>query len=310
MRKVRLFLLALATFSLTAFYSCNESKSGEKTDEAPQLEGIPEMVYIPGGTFQMGSNNGNLDEKPVHSVTVSSFYIGKYEVTVAEFEKFIDESGYITDADKGYKSIIFTGDSWLEKGLVNWKCDEEGIIRSKSEYNHPIINVSWNDAIAYCKWLSQKTGKNYRLPTEAEWEYAAGNGVKHTKYSWGDGMPNGKRGGNIGDKTAKKASSSLNTFDGYSDGYVYSAPVGQFDPNNFGLYDMSGNVWEWCSDWYAKDYYSNSPNINPKGPSLGSYRVIRGGSWRYNHRNCRVASRYSNSPESSACIVGFRVAMN
>ncbi len=273
--------------------------------------GLPllEMVYIPGGTFQMGSKKGYIGEQPVHSVTVSSFYMAKYEVTVAEFEGFIDASGYKTDAEKGGLSYFWDGRRWERKSGVNWKCDEKGNIRSQSEYNHPVIHVSWNDAIAYCKWLSQETGKNYRLPTEAEWEYAAGNGVKHTEYSWGDGMPSGKRGGNVSDETAKKIFSDRAIFDGYSDGYVYTASVGQFNPNNFGLYDISGNVWEWCSDWYDSYYYSNSSDINPKGPSSGSLRVLRGGSWNSSPRICRVAYRSRYSPTYSNSNIGFRVAL-
>jgi formylglycine-generating enzyme required for sulfatase activity len=170
--------------------------------------------------------------------------------------------------------------------------------------------VSWNDATAYCQWLSQKTGKTYRLPTEAEWEYAAGNGAKHYKYSWGSYVPSGSENvGNVADETSHpKYGKWTNTgFDGYRDGYFFAAPVGSFQPNELGLYDMTGNVWEWCNDWYDKNYYSNSPGSNPKGPSSGSDRVRRGGSWNNSAANSRVAYRSNDTPDYRSASMGFRL---
>jgi formylglycine-generating enzyme len=207
------------------------------------------MVFIKGGTFQMGSSDGGSDEQPVHEVRISDFYMGKYEVTVAEFRKFVEAENYKTEAEKGDGSTIYKNGSWSRTAGVNWRHDTEG--NTQTDENHPVIHISWNDATAYCAWLSRTTGKKYRLPTEAEWEYAAGNGSKHTKYSWGNSDPSGKKGGNVADKTAKARFTDWTIFDNYTDGYIFTAPVGSFDPNEFGLYDMSGNVWEWCSDWYG-----------------------------------------------------------
>ena len=264
----------------------------------------PKMVQVQGGTFKMGSNE-NDDEKPVHSVTVSSFSMGIYEVTLAQFKSFVEDTGYKTDAETNNSSYAWDGKALVEKKGVNWRHDEEGIVRA--DLNYPVIHVSWNDATAYSKWLSQKTGKNYRLPTEAEWEYAAGNGVKHTKFSWGNNNPSGKVGGNVADETAKKKFSDWSIFEGYSDGYIFSAPVGSFNANELGLYDMTGNVWEWCSDWYDGNYYKNSPAQNPQGPSTGSIRVLRGGSWNDYGRDCRSSLRGNITPVFRYNSGGFRL---
>jgi formylglycine-generating enzyme required for sulfatase activity len=271
------------------------------------------MLLIRGDTFQMGSTVGD-DEQPVHNVTVRDFYLGKYEVTVTEFKAFIDATGYTTDAEKknGEGSYLWnsTDSKWELKPGINWRHDAEGKRRPLSEYNHPVIHVSWNDATEYCKWLSRQSGKTYRLPTEAEWEYAAGNGSRHTKYSWGNGDPSGKNGGNVADESKRPGDGSTWTtkFEGYNDGYWYTAPVGSYNPNDFGLHDMTGNVWEWCSDWYSADYYKNSPSSNPTGPTSGSYRVRRGGSWLSYPRYCRVAYRYGDAPGGRGNNTGFRLA--
>jgi len=257
-----------------------------------------DMALIRGGTFQMGSNEGT-DEQPVHSVTVSDFYMGKYEVTNAAFAKFLNAKGNQSEG----------GATWIDLD-GKWEGEKCRISQSGSSFkiesgyeNYAVICVSWYGAVAYCKWL----GDQYRLPTEAEWEYAAGNGSRHTKYSWGDGSPSGKKGGNVADKTAKARHSGWTVFENYTDGHVYTAPVGQFDPNDFGLYDMTGNVWEWCSDWYGSDYYKNTLSKDPKGPGSGNYRVLRGGSWRSNPEYCRVAFRFNDDPLIRDLDFGFRV---
>ena len=265
------------------------------------------MVLVPGGTFTMGSETGDSDEQPVHKVTISDFYLGKHEVTVADFRAFISATAYKTDAEKGGTSRVYENGQWTDKAGINWRNDPEG---KTALDNHPVIHVSWNDATAYCKWLSEKTGKTYRLPTEAEWEYAAGNGTKHTKYSWGDSQPSGKKGGSVADETGAAAynwtKTTENIFLGYTDGFKATAPVGSFLPNDIGLYDMSGNVWEWCSDWYGS--YSSTAQTNPQGASSGSYRVIRGGSWLNSPQHCRVANRGNGAPDYRGGNVGFRLA--
>ena len=240
------------------------------------------MIAVKGGTFQMG-NNGGSNEKPVHEVYVSDFYIGKYEVTVEEFKEFIDAKGYKTDAEKKGYSNIYDG-KWKKKNGVTWKCDVKGNTRSRSEYDHPVIHVSWNDADAYCRW------KGGRLPTEAEWEYAARGGNKSRGYKYA-GSNNVKDvawyDGNSGSKTHK---------------------IGTKQPNELGIYDMSGNVWEWCWDWYDSDYYSRSPKNNPQGASSGKYSVLHGGCWVSNVNYCRVAIRDRFSRDYSSHGSGFRIA--
>jgi len=256
------------------------------------------MRGIQGGSFTMGSSDSLAEglETP-HSVSVSNFAMMKYEVTVAEFEKFVNETNYQTDADKrtgGYGSWIYNGKTWVEEDGVNWKYGVGGSLLSQSEYNHPVIHVSWNDAVAYAQWLSKKTGQTWRLPTEAEWEFAA-QGVAST-----------------GSATAYKYAGSntienVGWYDGNSGKTTHE--VGQKALNGYGLYDMSGNVWEWCSDWYSKDYYKNSSGNNPQGPSTGSYRVLRGGSWFNDARRSRVAYRNCRTPDIRNDYVGFRLLL-
>lgn len=224
------------------------------------------------------------DEKPAHRVCVDDFYIGRHEVTVKEFKTFIDATNYKTDAEKKGYSYIWTGSNWEKKNGVTWKCDVNGNTRPTSENDHPVIHVSWNDAKAYCKWAGG------RLPTEAEWEYAARGGQesKGYKYSGSNNMDEvGWYRGNAGRKTHA---------------------VGQKKANELGIYDMSGNVWEWCSDWYDSDYYSSSPERNPQGPANGSLRVYRGGYWFNNARYCRVADRLRDDPDYGDSGLGFRLA--
>ena len=219
-----------------------------------------EMVYVKGGTFTMGAtaeqgSDAYDDEKPTHSVTLSDFYIGKYEVTQAQWK-----------AVMGSNPSYFKGD------------------------NLPVENVSWNDIQEFIKKLNAQTGKRFRLPTEAEWEYAArgGNQSKGYKYSGSNSISEvAWYDGNSGDKTH---------------------PVGQKTPNELGIYDMSGNVWEWCQDWYSSSAYSSSSQTNPTGPSSGSSRVLRGGSWYYYARYCRVSNRSFSGPAGRNGSSGFRLA--
>lgn len=270
-----------------------------------------DMVHIRGGSFDMGSKDGDTDESPVHMVKVNDFYMGKYEVTKGEFREFLQASeNYRTDAER--------------KGGDNWLSPFNDFTQPDS---HPAVCVSWNDAIAYCNWRSKKEGltpvytikentvtadftaNGYRLPTEAEWEYAARSGEKgyKYKYSWGNGNPVNKRGGNIRDKTLKQTLSLGDIWEGYDDGYCYTSPVDAFDSNEFGLYDMTGNVNEWCWDWYDGNYYKDSPN-NPSGPLNGNTRVVRGGSWSSKPGGVRAASRDYEAPEDSSVIIGFRLS--
>ena len=253
-------------------WNIDVSEFGNYTETVASLN--LEMVAVKGGTFKMGSNKSD-DEKPIHTVTVPDFYVGKYEVT-----------------QKLWKIVMGSNPSYFKGD------------------NLPVENVSWNDAQKFIKKLNKITGKNYRLPTEAEWEYAAGNGSNHTEYSWGNDCISNKKGGNVADETAKRTFSDWAIIDNYDDGYVYTAPVGKFYSNDLGLYDMTGNVWEWCSDRYSSSYYSISPQNNPHGPKSDSFYVYRGGGWHSRASICRVANRGGNSPSERRNNLGFRLAVS
>jgi formylglycine-generating enzyme required for sulfatase activity len=212
----------------------------------------------------------------------------KYEVTVADFKKFVDETSYKTEAETGDGCYTLRGKNWIKSAKVNWRCAPDGDIRDPKEYNHPVIFVSWNDALAYADWMSKKTGKTWRLPTEAEWEYAAKAG-QNLKYAGTDNLDmSGWYSGNSKRRTH---------------------PVGLKLPNFLGLYDMTGNVWEWCSDYYAEDYYKNSQAKNPTGAKTGTSRVIRGGSWLFDSPNCRISKRSDAPQDSRNNNIGFRLVV-
>ena len=244
-----------------------------------------EMVLIPAGEFEMGSNDGD-DEEPVHTVHLDAFYIDIYEVTNAQYKKFVEATGH--REPKGYGFV----DGEVKDGFEPWKSPDF------NGDNQPVVCVSWHDAMAYAQWAGK------RLPTEAEWEKAARGGLKGKRYPWGD---------NISHDDANY----LGT--GGRDTWAKTAPVGSFPPNNYGLYDMSGNVWEWCLDEYQADFYSKSPrtSTNPiAGESIlyviknftdvKSRRVLRGGSWYYYSLYVRVANRLRYDPDIWYATFGFR----
>ena len=314
MKKLIIFAILFSYTAISSAQSANQNQllnQETKTKLQPENQSsssiFPEMVDIQGGTFSMGSNVGEPDEKPVHAVTISNFKMGKFEITYKEFAKFIEASGYKTDAEKIGYSHIFTYQFEERKGIT-WQYDEEGKKRLECDNNKPVIHVSWYDAIAYCTWLSKFTGKTYRLPSEAEWEYAAGNGVKHTKYSWGNNLPAKEKPSETAKNHSKKNSVTCSSkFDGNKNGCFFSDNVGSYLPNELGLYDMSGNVWEWCNDRYGKDYYKTSASKDPKGPTIGENRVIRGASWVYFPENGRVSYRSGANPTLTNYNIGFRV---
>ena len=249
------------------------------------------LVRIPGGTFQMGSNEGDADEKPVHPVTVNSFYMGETEVTIAQYVAFLNEESPSESERKqwiainGENSWYYTGKEW--KQGVNSNCH---ISYSAGRYyadagweERPVVNVSWYGADAFCSHYKLS------LPTEAEWEYAAG-GPNHYKFPWG----------NEWDKNACCNSENQGS------GTPPTKRVGGFPPNGYGLYDMAGNVWEWCADWYGE--YSYRDSNNPKGPSTGTCRVLRGGSWLDDAPCLRCAYRYIIDPAIRIDSFGFRVS--
>jgi len=265
-----------------------------------------EFVFVKGGCYRMGDTfgDGEKKEKPVHEVCVADFNMGKYETTVGQFRRFTEVTGYRTEAEKKGSSYGWDGKDWKEIKGMNWR--KPGFVQDDK---HPVTCVSWNDAQAFIKWLGKEAGKPYRLPTEAEWEYAARSGGKDYKYSWGSGPPSG----NIADESfGKKFSEGPEgqIWKGYDDGHVYTAPVGSYRPNDLGIYDLTGNVWEWCQDWYGEKYYGSKVKENPKGPKSGYFRVLRGGSWIDKPRTVRAASRYWYSPDDRLSNFGFRLVLS
>ena len=321
------------------FINCNNSNKDINNSK------LTDMVLIPGGTYNRGGNShqSSSNEFPVHKVKVDSFYMDVHEVTNQQFLDFVNATGYITTAEKPLNwnelkkqlpkntpkpskefllpgSLVFTKTegpvsllnesqwwSWVQG--ANWKHPEGPNSDIKNKMNHPVIHVSWYDAFEYAKWAGK------RLPTEAEWEYAARGGNKNPIYPWGNDLIK---------NSSKKANfwqgnfPYLNTIE---DGFEYSSPVKSYDPNNYGLYDLGGNVWEWCYDLYNENTYKMESKkdlcINPKGPKI-SYdsnepllvkRVIRGGSFLCNDSYCtgyRVSRRMSTSEDTGLNHTGFR----
>ena len=227
-------------------------------------QSYPEMVTVEGGTFTMGDMEmeGENDGKPTHQVTLKNFKIAKTETTVAQWRAFC--------AATGRSMPVAPSWGWID--------------------SHPIVNINYDDAMAYCDWLAKKMNADYRLPTEAEWEYAArgGKGSKGTKYSGGRSLDNaGWYEANCNKQTH---------------------PVAQKKANELGLYDMSGNVWEWCKDWYGA--YSSDAQTNPKGETSGTNRVMRGGGWRSAAEICRVDIRNDSDPSNRYSFIGFRVVLS
>ncbi|MDC8772788.1 formylglycine-generating enzyme family protein [Roseateles albus] len=292
-----------------------------------------QLVRIPAGNFIMGSEESadslakafphlprkrfeNLqDEAPAHPVRISrDFWLGAHEVTVGQFRRFVEASGFVPESIQdgtgayGYRkdydpSLTVRGDafegrnprySWLNPGFAQTDA-------------HPVVNISYADAQSFAAWLSRLEGQHYRLPTEAEWEYAARAGTR-TRYHSGDDPASLLKVANVFD-----ADSAVNwprwtdmALSG-SDGYAFTAPVGSFAPNAWGLFDMHGNAWEWVSDWHDDDYYAKSPEVDPQGPATGDARVRRGGSWHTWPFYARASYRNYNEPSSRYTLLGFRV---
>jgi sulfatase modifying factor 1 len=216
-----------------------------------------------------------------------------YEVTDAQYRRFVEATGYGEPEGFGYVDCV-SGD-W--RNLFRPWSDEHF-----SSDDQPVVGVSWEDANAYCEWAGK------RLPTEAEWEKAARGGLVGARYAWGDDWDPERRVGNFADETAKGVFLNWRITPDYSDGHVYPAPVGSFSPNGYGLYGMTGNVWEWCEDLYDPDYYGKSVKQNPVNYGSGSYHVVRGGSWNNSLHRLRVANRLHDLPATPVVTVGFRCA--
>ncbi|MFH1117271.1 MAG: formylglycine-generating enzyme family protein [Pseudomonadota bacterium] len=294
-----------------------------------------QFVRVPAGEFLMGSDESPeslaldypnyprkrlvelKDEAPVHAVRITRpFYLGKYEVTVGQFRKFVETAGYRPESEADgtggygynatYDPAITEGGDAFEGRDPRYSWRNPGFRQTD---DHPVVNITWNDAAAMAEWLSRVEGRRYRLPTEAEWEYACRGGTK-TRYYAGN--------------SPSTLSAIANTFDASAapywtrwkefalpedDGAAFTAAVGSFSPNAFGLYDMLGNVWEWVSDRYGETYYAESPLVDPTGPASGRRRVRRGGSWHTWPLYVRSSFRNWNSPQTRYTLLGMRLLM-
>ncbi|MEY2725404.1 MAG: Serine/threonine-protein kinase pkn1, partial [Planctomycetota bacterium] len=244
------------------------------------------------------------DESPQHRVQISrEFRLGRTEVTKGQFAAFVRDTGYRTEAEKKGGVGVDPQTGSVKRG-VNYNWQNSGFLQTD---DHPVVNVSWNDADEFLKWLSQKDRRRYRLPTEAEWEYACRAGST-TRYWNGDDAEGLAKIANVADGTAKAKFDGWNTIIA-TDGFVFTAPVGRFPANKFGLHDMHGNVAEWCADWYDAKFYARSPGIDPTGPNSGSNRVSRDGAWGSGQDDVRCARRWSASPAVTFHFIGFRVLL-
>ena len=351
---ISLTLLALPL----ALSSCNHKSVAEQADQKTQKakaqetpnkggtprpsNGPPGMQWIPGGSFVMGSSSevASPDEGPEHEVTIDGFWLDTYETTNAEFARFVKATKYVTTAEKPPDmaemlrqnpdgqapaavpagSIVFEAPEQWRRGREEWRqwfrwktgaCWKRPMGPTSSiegKDRHPVVHVSYFDVQAYAKWVGK------RLPTEAEWEFAARGGLKRKVYCWGDeSEPDGKMLANFWQGTWPAKNTK-------ADGYLGSAPVGQYPPNGYGLHDMAGNVWEWTADWYRRDTYQRRAGqrvVNPRGPASGvgpgAERVTRGGSFLCANEYChkyRPSARMHSTPDTSLVHTGFRLAIS
>lgn len=292
------------SYQVLAFIQSNNSAYSNEVEVVLTISG---MIFVQGGTFEMGDhfNEGGSDELPLHNVTLDECFIGEHEVTNTEYIEFLNDFGVSSNGSYNGTELIDMDDS-------DCAIDHNGSFYfGGSSYaasaECPVIEVTWYGAAAYCNWKSQQDGftecynlsdwscdfnaNGYRLPTEAEWEYAARGGE-----NWEDNYKYSGTTDDLGDYAWYSSNSSSQTHE-----------VGTKLPNQLNIYDMSGNVWEWCNDWYDSSYYSSSPATNPTGPASGSNRVLRGGGWGYGAGYCRVANRNDNNPTNSLSYRGFRI---
>jgi formylglycine-generating enzyme len=276
------------------------------------------MLGLDGGCFLMGTEDTDGfpadGEGPVREVELSPFSIDPVAVSNARFASFTEETGYITEAERFGWSFVFAGllpddfpatsavaqaPWWRQVFGADWRHPEGPGSSISERMDHPVIHVSHNDALAFCRW------SGVRLPSEAEWEYAARGGLVQKRYAWGDELcPGGEHRCNIWQGT-------FPTHNTRADGFLGTAPVDAYAPNGYGLHNVAGNVWEWCADWFSPTWHRSAPGCDPAGPPAGAARVMRGGSYLCHCSYCnryRVAARSSNTPDSSTGNLGFRCA--
>lgn len=306
---------------------CTPGRNSGKKEPVSGLDDIStgqfnreDMVFIEVQTFLMGTDDKEGfkedGEGPVRKVTVGGFYMDKTAVTNRQFAAFMDDADYITEAEQFGWSYVFQyflparlkkadlpspNDTpwWKAVEGAYWKHPEGPNSSIEDRMDHPVVHVSWNDAMTYCKWAGK------RLPTEAEWELAARGGLSQKRFPWGDELtPGGEHRCNIWQGDFPDHNTTEDSFAG-------TAPVRAFEPNGYGLYNVSGNVWEWCADWFSPFYPMMGFTDNPRGPQTGDAKVIRGGSYLCHKSYCnryRVAARTANTPNSSTGNLGFRCA--
>jgi len=279
-----------------------------------ELQGLA-FVRIPPGEFRMGSADwqrygvAGRVEQPQHRVRITrGFYLSAHEVTRKAFQRFVDDTGYQTEAERdgdGCNGLDPTNGNVVRRSEFVWR--HPGFPQTA---DHPVVCVSWTDAREFCRWMARQTGYGVRLPTEAEWEYACRAG-RDTRFETGD-APHSLRGSaNLADVALRRRFVLADWSADWDDGHAFTAPVARFRPNALGLYDMHGNVGEWCADWYDADYYSRSTTDDPRGPdSPTACHVVRGGSWYNSALACRAANRHDGLPTARSQTNGFRIAFN
>jgi formylglycine-generating enzyme required for sulfatase activity len=269
------------------------------------------LIAIAPGRFLMGSpanEKDRSDDETQHAVTLTKgFFMGTTHVTVAQFAAFAQNANYQTDAEKQGWATGWNGSGWAHINGSSWRKPQEEPEYTQAD-DHPVVSVSWNDAVAFCDWLSKKEGEHYRLPTEAEFEYAARAGTQ-TAYWWSSNPDDGLGCANLIDRTAsmKIPNWSAGAFH-WSDGYYFTSPVGKFRANAWGLYDMVGNAWEWCNDWYGG--YPQGDATDPTGPAVGTERTARGSGWSDFPKTSRCAMRGKCAPSDGQDFIGFRVVLD
>ncbi len=301
--------------TLNALIDLTEDKSIQSFTNSYGMK----MIRIPSGSFVMGSSEADIawamtvlaqgrpvnleNEYPFHKVRISRpFYMSETEVTTKQFRAFVEDTGYVTDAEEEKGGQIFnpTENRFEKKDGSSWRNPGWDI-----SPNQPVTMVSYNDAQAFVEWLSAKEKLPYKLPTEAQWEYAARGRIPMAPFPWGDSLPDGDK-ANYADSNTDFEWRDRDA----DDGYKFVAPVGKYQPNGFGLYDISGNVLEWVRDYYGEDYYKFSPEIDPEGPGHGEFRVMKGGEWTFGPVNMRCAFRGWSRPDLAVYNGGFRVVID
>jgi formylglycine-generating enzyme required for sulfatase activity len=253
----------------------------------------PQVARIPAGEFTMGAEGGDEDERPPHRVYLDEFCIGVYPVTNDQYAAFVRDTNYRPPAIRQLPRIVTPGQEQAFRDLAApyvWRAGDPPSDRGL----HPVTLITVEDAEAYCQWLARKTGLPVRLPTEAEWERSARGGADHLKYPWGDELTP-DRANYLADPAAKPLRGTQ--------------PVGSFPSNAYNLYDVIGNVWEWVSDWYQHDIYTERLRHNPPGPPTGTLRIVRGGAWVvHDPHMLRISYRHKVPPDTYAYSIGFRIA--